>query len=234
MKARLLSRRSAIAAIGLAALTGVLLDLFAAGVGEWFSDHQFVTALLAESLLLAGVYVGVEYVLSRSEARRWRKAAEEPLRHIQNSASQLDNILDDLISEDRKSIDLNADGVKAAQIMHARLKNYVDRYQALLTASPYMVQFLPSAIELERYASYVLSPALAGARLTVEWYDEAVRTFATKFAEVINLGEYDEKWLLLVPREAYERQLRERVDPDDQEFLKHWLKVWDQAHEGKS
>jgi hypothetical protein len=214
------ARPVALIALGGIALIGLLADLTVDEARTWFADHQFATALLSEAILLAAVYAVVDRLVRDSEARRWRKASAEPLRHIQSAALRLDGNLNQAISDDRQSIDMASDHIPTARLAYNDLKANIDRYQALLTASPYMVEFLPVAIDLEKYAGYLLRPGPFSTALGIEWYDDAVKAFAAKFGEAVDLREYSARWLDYVPRQAFLLQLREFDGEDNQRFLR--------------
>jgi len=181
-----LSRSTAWILLAVLAVGGFIVDLLVASVNQWFRGHQFVTAMLAEGILLGAVYVGFEYLASQAEARRWRTASAAPMRLIAATAERMDGKIESLISYDRSGLDRCSPGYGEAKAAYDDFKSLVDRYQALLTASPYMVEFLPICLDLERYTGFLLPERRtpkSDDRLCIAWYDGAVWEFIAKIME---------------------------------------------------
>lgn len=102
---RVTDRRLGIAIVLVAAATGLALDLAIPDVSEWYGAHQFVTAVLAEAILLGAVYLGIDGLVNRNEELRWRDASAEPLRMLVVYAEQLDNLIDKIVFADRQRMD---------------------------------------------------------------------------------------------------------------------------------
>jgi hypothetical protein len=222
----LASRPVAVAFLGVCVLAGILLDLFVAPAGDWFSNHQFVTSAATGAIELGLVYLGFDYVVAESESHRWREAAAEPLRLLVARAEDLDRELDKAIDADRKRLDRASDAYRKAATTFERFRSHLDRNQPLLTASPYMAGFLPVCLDLETYANYLLRPPGRGSpddSLHIEWYERAVWNFIGKLMEVVPITEVSEPWLFRIPEDAYREQLR-HATAEDREFLETYLR----------
>lgn len=191
--------------------SGVVLELVNVGVSTWFSGHQFATAILTEVLLLGAIYLGFDYLVSQSEARRWHTAAHESLRLIVNDAEAMDRSIEQLVSDDRRWVNRSGSEYKQARRLYDDLHKRIESSYALLTASPAMIEFLPVCQDIDDHAARVLEPKAPGApddALYVGWYDRAVWRFIGKMTQVVFIQEISEPWLYRIPERNYRRQLR--------------------------
>ncbi len=220
-----LRRKQALLLLGLVVASGVVLDLADDNVSAWFGGHQFATAIFAEALLLGAVYLGFDYLVSQSEARRWHAAAHESLRLIVSDAEAMDRIIEQLISEDRRWVDRSGPRYGQAQKRFEALHRRIETSHALLTASPAMIEFLPVCQEIDDHAARLLQSRAPGApddALHVRWYDRAVWRFIGKMTQVVFIQEISEPWLYRIPKRNYLRQLR-RAPQSHHQFLRTYL-----------
>lgn len=195
--------------LGILTLLGVVLDVWDVSVSRWFADHQFSTAAIAGGIELALVYLAFERAVARGEAQRWLRAAAEPLRVLAMGAEQMDRFIERSLSSDRSQLDRSSPQYRQAKAEYEKFAARLERNQALLTASPSMVEYLPVCVDLETYTRYLLlAPASSSDSLYIQWYDRAVWNFIAKVVEAVPITEISEPWLFRIPLTAYDRQIK--------------------------
>jgi hypothetical protein len=172
---------------------GTALDLLSSGVNDWFASHQFATTAVSEALLIAAVFLGLDYLVATTENQRWREASREALTLLFHYVNGLDDGIRAAYDNDGqlRSTDEREWALSALNVV----KDEIRKLQPLLTASPSMVQFLPATHDVESKAEFVLMQKATtmaegmipkqSSQSNFESYDKAVDAFIRQYAEVV-------------------------------------------------
>ena len=147
--ARSTSRRRAsiwiVATILLIAAAGVVGELLVGDLQDWFANHPFTTALLAEALVVGLLLLLVERVINRATARRWRSAGGPALIDLLNATDRLHRRLEAILHGKRDAHGF-PDDLEECTVDLNDYEALIGRYSALLTATPELARIYRVAV----------------------------------------------------------------------------------------
>ena len=165
------ARSTAVVVLVLLAACGVLLELTLSGFRDWLFNHPFTTGILVGIFLISATYLVVEQALEERERRRWAEATGPLLSALAAAGASTDEEL-------RAAAVGIATGSEAAGEW---LMQMLERYQALLTGTPDLIQRWHAALSLAQHAR--ATQASKPIRLDSA-YEAAWSRFRTTFADV--------------------------------------------------
>jgi hypothetical protein len=219
-----LSRRTvrlALVVIG-AVVALTIAELTSDGFSEFTRDHALISTFITEAVLLVGVYLVIDEIIGRREARRWSDVtslgiralsalAHRPAEIVQRAVDEFGHAASGDATDYREVVSLHADELRSwlradeerarlfaeeARQSASRLEEAIIRWGPTLVEDPdsaELLNLLPDVVDSARLVAQAVVPAPG-------WLDQAggeeddPQRFRDGLLEILrNVGEFDRR-----------------------------------------